>query len=729
MNPERPPTSSDIKVSIDTLLKFIEPYNGDRDNLNAWITNCDRAFLIAQPVQYNILFAFIQSRLHDKAQSVCSNSIFPTWENLKDHLKSRLGDKKHQNHLLIELQNCKQLHNEPISQYILRLETALKRLLASIKQSSNDTTYLQGKIENTEDLALLTFKLGTSPQISQMLRYRNPETLNEAFNMALEEEKIQWLINSQNRNKITCNICNKSGHSSNNCYKKQNSTFSDRPNQYKKIHQISTNTPNLLNQSSQSSQNIEKFCNYCKTNGHLIFTCEKRKFNNQKYGNTSFIDQQRPNFPNRATGNNQNQNQNNFVPRNNHNYASRNNNNYNPATSSRNNNNNYRSTTTSRDNNNYRNNPSDNRAIIKKFYQSFKLQPDPGNQCRPEESTTNTGIINLSDSGNMKSQPYYVTLRLSNTHQDLKFLVDTGSSISIIKSELLADNCPIFKNEILTLKGITESENLCKTLGYANLEIFLKNQSINHKFHIVHFDQNLSLKYDGIIGNDLFETYKVKIDYERKNLIISNSFIPLLNNHFKDRNIMYTLSPRSETIVKCNIRNPRLKEGIISDVPLLEGVFISNAITKVDENNQAFISIINTLEREVKIKRLNLVLEPLEQINHNQINSNGHLSGNFTSVLYGEKSEKVSPDSYRYGKPAAARYDGHPEKILSISKTPDSRATVIDGARSQETSSISYLNESLNGSPVTVNDGRVTQKNSSSNLSTPDEKYISKSNS
>lgn len=38
------------------------------------------------------------------------------------------ADKKHHGHLLIELQNCEQGPNETISQYIVRIETALKRL-------------------------------------------------------------------------------------------------------------------------------------------------------------------------------------------------------------------------------------------------------------------------------------------------------------------------------------------------------------------------------------------------------------------------------------------------------------------------------------------------------------------------------------------------------------------------------------------------------------------------
>lgn len=64
------------RLSIDNLLKFIDSYDGNRDNLSCWLTNCDRAFSLAQECQKPILFAFVQNKLIDKAQSTCANTIF-----------------------------------------------------------------------------------------------------------------------------------------------------------------------------------------------------------------------------------------------------------------------------------------------------------------------------------------------------------------------------------------------------------------------------------------------------------------------------------------------------------------------------------------------------------------------------------------------------------------------------------------------------------------------------
>lgn len=85
------------RIGIDTLLKFIDTYDGNRDDLSSWLTNCDRAFTLAQEDLRFILFTNILNQLKDKAQATCSNAVFKTWPDLKEFLKSRFGSRKHQN--------------------------------------------------------------------------------------------------------------------------------------------------------------------------------------------------------------------------------------------------------------------------------------------------------------------------------------------------------------------------------------------------------------------------------------------------------------------------------------------------------------------------------------------------------------------------------------------------------------------------------------------------------
>lgn len=258
-------------LHIDTLLKFVDSYDGNRDDLSSWLTNCDRAFALAKEDQKLILFSFVQNRLKDRAQSTCSNTIFEDWEDLKDFLKSRFGNRKHHSHLLTELQTCKQIYTETVAQYINRIETCLKRLLSSVKQANIDPNLLPGEVAYINKLALHAFLIGISNNISQVLRSREPQSLNDAFNMALEEEKFHI---TQNKTKH-CNKCNRDGHTTFNCRR----NFSNN-NNYK---------PPFNNNNNNNYKSYDKnkhvlvltkqklFCKYCKKQGHLMEKCFKKQ--------------------------------------------------------------------------------------------------------------------------------------------------------------------------------------------------------------------------------------------------------------------------------------------------------------------------------------------------------------------------------------------------------------------------------------------------------------------
>lgn len=251
-----------ITIPLQTLFKFVKPFDGDRQKLIPYLNAVDAAFHIATPEQIDILLAYTKTQLSGKAEAAVSNHDFNSWLDLKNFLKSIYSDAKHHGHLLIELLSCKQQPTEQISQYICRIETALKRLLTSTQQNTTIPAELPGRLAAMNDLALHTFILNIKPDISNMLRARNIESLNEAFNLAIEEEKVQLLIKVKHSNfkTIECSICNKTGHSSNQCYRKPNTSKS------------------ILN----TTQNSIKTCRYCKKDGHVTQECRKLKWKKEQ---------------------------------------------------------------------------------------------------------------------------------------------------------------------------------------------------------------------------------------------------------------------------------------------------------------------------------------------------------------------------------------------------------------------------------------------------------------
>lgn len=251
-------------LNIDTILKFVKSYDGSRDTLNAFITNCNNAHELASDAQKPILFKYILCQLTGKAEAACSIKEFSNWEQLKDFLKTQFGERKHISHLLADLQESKQLPAENVSQYSLRIETCLSQLLTETTLSNTKVKDLPGRTAAMEDLALHHFMLGLHPRISNIVRCRNPKNLNDAINVAVSEERIQQTL-----------------------YKKHSNQVAPR----RGVTPQSQGQSRLALQSSSNSaprtHPTQLFCRYCKNHGHDISTCRKREFYNNQVNRTN----------------------------------------------------------------------------------------------------------------------------------------------------------------------------------------------------------------------------------------------------------------------------------------------------------------------------------------------------------------------------------------------------------------------------------------------------------
>lgn len=54
-----------------------------------------------------------------------------------------------------------------------------------------------------------------------------------------------------------------------------------------------------------------------------------------------------------------------------------------------------------------------------------------------------------------------------------------------------------------------------------------------------------------------------------------------------------------------------MQQGILENFVILQGVFISSSIVKVNKNSTALTSVLNTTEKTVEINKISLELEPL----------------------------------------------------------------------------------------------------------------------
>lgn len=268
-------------IPLNTILKFIKPFSGDRDKLTAFLRNCDSAISAAASSQEeDLILKYILSQLEGKAETACSIKDFDSWGSLKEFLKTQFGERKHYAHLLTELQDCKQGNQETVSQFSLRVETCLQKLLTEVTVSNTRKMELAGRLAAMEDLALHTFTLGLHPRISNFVRCRDPRNLNEAINCAISEEKIQQF---SYRNDF------------------RPKPVEQTPNRHNS-HIRTQSRPNNDNQRPSSSSYREPpFCRYCKKIGHVLENCRLRDYNNKKNSNgaqpfSPYQSNSRPNY-------------------------------------------------------------------------------------------------------------------------------------------------------------------------------------------------------------------------------------------------------------------------------------------------------------------------------------------------------------------------------------------------------------------------------------------------
>lgn len=249
-----------------------KPFDGNRNELYEFISNCENAFRFATRYQTEALMAFVISKITGNAKAQLRDKIITDWYYLKDLLLKIYADRKHYTQLMEELNTIKQNGNETVQYFYNRIDNLCTRILNSL--TCQDEREKIGRVETIKELSLQRFILHSTPDISRFLRSKEPKTLSEAFNAALEEERALQISKSNffnNKSKF-CSNCKTKTHNTRDCFKKNSNNSRTGT-----VHLNSSQ-----NHSPQHSANQNKICNYCKKPGHLIEECFKRKRNNEK---------------------------------------------------------------------------------------------------------------------------------------------------------------------------------------------------------------------------------------------------------------------------------------------------------------------------------------------------------------------------------------------------------------------------------------------------------------
>ena len=83
----------------------------------------------------------------------------------------------------------------------------------------------------------------------------------------------------------------------------------------------------------------------------------------------------------------------------------------------------------------------------------------------------------------------------------LKFLIDTGAEISVIKGSSLNPGVNYQLHKGVDIKGISDA--VLKTEGIIELKLLTDTHETVHAFHVL--GEPSALQYDGIVGKDFLE--------------------------------------------------------------------------------------------------------------------------------------------------------------------------------------------------------------------------------
>lgn len=291
-----PPSTNTF--TIEFLCKLIpQGFSGDRYDLGPFLANCNNANDLANNDQKTALLYYILSKITGRAKEQLAQQSFKDWKDLKEKLKTLYQDKKHYCQIMEDLNNCKQISNESVSDFFQRLELLNSRALSATQQYTSDKSLLPGKLQSINEITLNRFIYHSNPRISQMLRWKDFTTLNQAYTAAVAEER------ALNIYKQFCKICRKNNHdtqrcrfnkqssNSNNSQSNQNSNSGKSKNliNFAKNNDNDNSNRNSNNNSNyKNSNNNGKFCKYCKKQNHTINECRKLQYKKQKeLGNES----------------------------------------------------------------------------------------------------------------------------------------------------------------------------------------------------------------------------------------------------------------------------------------------------------------------------------------------------------------------------------------------------------------------------------------------------------
>lgn len=183
-------------------LDVIPNYDGNPHTMNIFLEACQNlvdTFGSADVILNNFLVRAILGKLTGRAMILIGSRIeLKTWDEIKISIKESFGDQRNLDCLVQDLIALRPQKNETPYNFGMRCQDA--RSLITSKLNCCTYTEPERKIRqsNYDELALKTFIRGLPPFIQNNVRLRDPDKLEKAMSLVIEEENFLYTNQRQN---------------------------------------------------------------------------------------------------------------------------------------------------------------------------------------------------------------------------------------------------------------------------------------------------------------------------------------------------------------------------------------------------------------------------------------------------------------------------------------------------------------------------------------------------
>lgn len=191
---------SELRIPKE-LLELIPEFNGETKLLNLFLRKCE--YIIEKyhgTVERNeFLMQYITSKLKGKAAALVSErGDYQTYTELKCLLVQHFGDPRSEECVALELESLKIKPNESYLEFCGRIQDTRAILLSKVNQSTS-ATLREAKRVIYNNTALNIFLYNLPEHMVRIVRLKNPDNLEVALEIVLEELNFQEQYNLRSK--------------------------------------------------------------------------------------------------------------------------------------------------------------------------------------------------------------------------------------------------------------------------------------------------------------------------------------------------------------------------------------------------------------------------------------------------------------------------------------------------------------------------------------------------